>query len=146
MVYVDFKVVKAAVSIEDAANLLKLKLNTSKTQLRGACPGCSNGDERILVINLADIRLASHIALAQHSSSAHAAKLIVPCVVWMVFANPSDAKTKWGSAYPLLTGCLASVMARICLGLVTLVLLGGRTLRPCPRAYCFFPRFHKRGG
>ncbi len=50
MVYVDFKAVKAAVSIEDAANLLKLKLNTSKTQLRGACPGCSNGDERILVI------------------------------------------------------------------------------------------------
>jgi hypothetical protein len=46
MVYVDFKAVKAAVSIEDAANFLKLKLNASKTQLRGACPGCSNDDER----------------------------------------------------------------------------------------------------
>jgi hypothetical protein len=37
MVYVDFKAVKAAVLIEDAANFLKLKLNASKTQLRGAC-------------------------------------------------------------------------------------------------------------
>jgi hypothetical protein len=38
MVYVDFKAVKAAVSIEDAANLLKLKLNTSKTQTTWRVP------------------------------------------------------------------------------------------------------------
>jgi DNA primase len=48
--YIDFKAIKAAVSIEDAANLLKLTLKANKNQLRGACPGCSNEDERILVI------------------------------------------------------------------------------------------------
>ena len=50
MVYVDFKAIKAAVSIEDAANLLKLTLKKSGNQLRSACPACGNEDERILVI------------------------------------------------------------------------------------------------
>jgi DNA primase len=50
MPYVDFKAVKAAVSIEDAANLLKLSLKKSGNQLRGGCPACGNEDERILAI------------------------------------------------------------------------------------------------
>jgi hypothetical protein len=37
---VDFKAIKAAVSIEDAANLLKLPLKKSGNQLRGNCPAC----------------------------------------------------------------------------------------------------------
>jgi hypothetical protein len=40
MPYVDFKAVKAAVSIEDAANLLKLPLKKSGNQLRRNCPAC----------------------------------------------------------------------------------------------------------
>jgi DNA primase len=49
MPYVDFKAIKAAVSIEDAANLLKLPLKKSGNQLRSNCP-CGNEDERIVVI------------------------------------------------------------------------------------------------
>src|SRR4029453_17209011 len=37
---VDFKAIKAAVSIEDAANLLKLPLKKSGNKLRGNCPAC----------------------------------------------------------------------------------------------------------
>src|ERR1039458_321419 len=48
--FIDFKALKASVSIEDAANLLKLTLKAEKAQLRGACPACGNDDERILVI------------------------------------------------------------------------------------------------
>jgi DNA primase len=50
MPYVDFKAIKAAVSIEDAANLLKLPLKKSGNQLRSNCPACGNEDERIVVI------------------------------------------------------------------------------------------------
>src|SRR3981189_3948027 len=50
MPYVDFKAIKAAVSIEDAANLLTLSLKKSGNQLRGGCPACGNDDERILAI------------------------------------------------------------------------------------------------
>jgi hypothetical protein len=50
MPYVDFKAIKAAVSIEDAANLLKLPLKKSGAQLRSACPACSNDDERTIVL------------------------------------------------------------------------------------------------
>jgi DNA primase len=50
MPYVDFKTIKAAVSIEDAANILKLELKKSGNQLRGGCPACGNTDERILAI------------------------------------------------------------------------------------------------
>jgi hypothetical protein len=42
MPYVDFKAIKAAVSIEDAANLLKLALKKS--------PACGNDDERTIVL------------------------------------------------------------------------------------------------
>ena len=38
MPYVDFKAIKAAVSIEDATNLLKLTLKKSGNQLRSKCP------------------------------------------------------------------------------------------------------------
>jgi hypothetical protein len=48
--YVDFMAIKAAVSIEDAANLLKLTLKKSGKQLRSNCPACGNEDERIVVI------------------------------------------------------------------------------------------------
>src|ERR1700709_1781348 len=50
MPYLDFKAIKAAVSIEEAANLLKLSLKKSGNQLRGGCPACGNDDERILAI------------------------------------------------------------------------------------------------
>ena len=50
MPYVDFKAIKEAVSIEDAANLLNLSLKKSGNQLRTSCPACKPGDERILVI------------------------------------------------------------------------------------------------
>ena len=37
-------------------------------------------------------------------------------------------------------------MERICLRRATLVQLDGRTLRPCRRACCSFPKFRMRGG
>ncbi len=46
----DFKAIKAVVSIEDAANLLKLALKKSSNQLPGPCPACGEGDERTLAI------------------------------------------------------------------------------------------------
>jgi DNA primase len=48
--FVDFKAIKAAVSIEDAANILKLDLKKSGNQLRGGCPACGNDDDRILAV------------------------------------------------------------------------------------------------
>jgi DNA primase len=48
--FIDFKAIKAAVSIEDAANLLNLTLKKSGNQLRSGCPACKPDDERILVI------------------------------------------------------------------------------------------------
>jgi hypothetical protein len=50
MPYVDFMAIKAAVSIEDTANLLKLTLKKSGNKLRSNCPACGNEDERIVVI------------------------------------------------------------------------------------------------
>jgi DNA primase len=48
--FIDFKALKERVSIEDAANILKLDLKRSSNQLRGRCPACGNDDERILAI------------------------------------------------------------------------------------------------
>jgi DNA primase len=48
--YIDFKAIKEAVSIEDAAHLLNLQLKRSANQLRGGCPACGNDDERILAV------------------------------------------------------------------------------------------------
>ena len=48
--FIDFKALKASVSIEDAASLLTLDLKKSGNQLRGKCPACGNDDERILAI------------------------------------------------------------------------------------------------
>jgi DNA primase len=48
--FIDFKAIKAAVSIEDAANLLNLTLKKSGNQLRGGCPACGNDDDRILAL------------------------------------------------------------------------------------------------
>src|SRR4051794_35626232 len=48
--YLDFRAIKAAVSIEQAAEKLKLTLKKSGSQLRGKCPACSDGDERSLAI------------------------------------------------------------------------------------------------
>lgn len=50
MAYVDFKEIKAQVSIKQAAEILNLKVKPSKNQLRGACPACNQGDDRALVI------------------------------------------------------------------------------------------------
>jgi DNA primase len=48
--FIDFKALKAAVSIGDAAELLNLTLKKSNNQLRGKCPACGDGDERTLAI------------------------------------------------------------------------------------------------
>ena len=74
MPYVDFKAIKEAVSIEDAANLLNLSLKKSGNQLRSGCPACKPDDERILVITPArglfycfDAKVGGDcIALVQH--------------------------------------------------------------------------------
>lgn len=89
MPYTDFKAVKAAVSIEDAANLLKLFLKKSGNQLRGGCPACGNDDERILAITPArglfycfDAKTGGDcIALVQHITGLDvkdAAEYLVP--------------------------------------------------------------------
>jgi hypothetical protein len=48
--FIDFKAIKAEVSIEDAANLLKLALKKSGSQFRSTCPACGNEDERTIVL------------------------------------------------------------------------------------------------
>jgi hypothetical protein len=48
--FLDLRAIRAAVSIEDAAHLLKLPLKKSGNQLRSNCPSCGNEDERIFVI------------------------------------------------------------------------------------------------
>jgi hypothetical protein len=50
MPYKEFKAIKAAVSIEDAANPLKLSVKKSGNQSRSNCPACGNEDERIVVM------------------------------------------------------------------------------------------------
>lgn len=50
MPFIDFREIKQRVSIEDAANILKLTLKKSGNQLRGGCPACRNEDERILAL------------------------------------------------------------------------------------------------
>lgn len=47
---VDFADIKARVSIEQAAKLLKLDLHQEKQQLRGCCPACGDTDPRKLVL------------------------------------------------------------------------------------------------
>jgi DNA primase len=74
MAYVDFAAIKAAVSIEDAANILKLTTKKNGNQLRSSCPACKPDDERILVITPArglfycfDAKIGGDcIALVQH--------------------------------------------------------------------------------
>ncbi|MBS4082914.1 MAG: hypothetical protein KGZ73_05135 [Rhizobiales bacterium] len=48
--YLDFQKIKESVSIEDAAKRLNLKLKQSGNQLRGECPSCKSGNERVLAI------------------------------------------------------------------------------------------------
>lgn len=50
MAYVDFAALKEAVTIEQAADYLGLALKVSNKQLRGACPACQSGGDRILAI------------------------------------------------------------------------------------------------
>jgi CHC2 zinc finger len=50
MPYIDFAAVKAAHSIEDAAQRLGLKLSKSGAQFRAPCPACNSGGDRALVI------------------------------------------------------------------------------------------------
>lgn len=46
----DFQQVKEAVSLEQAAQFLGLKLKPSQHQLRGACPRCNAGGDRTLAL------------------------------------------------------------------------------------------------
>jgi DNA primase len=48
--FIDFKAIKANVSIEDAANSLKLTLKKSGAQFRTSCPACGNDNERFIVL------------------------------------------------------------------------------------------------
>lgn len=50
MSFVDFEVIKAAVTLEQAAEFLKLELKPSNKQLRGPCPRCDSESDRALVI------------------------------------------------------------------------------------------------
>lgn len=51
MAYVDFEAIKKAVSIDQVADWLSIKLKPqSNGQLRGLCPLCEKGDERSFVI------------------------------------------------------------------------------------------------
>lgn len=50
MPYIDFATLKEAVTIEQAAEYLGLQLKVSNKQLRGPCPACQSGGDRILAI------------------------------------------------------------------------------------------------
>lgn len=48
--YIDFNEVKAAISIERAADLLNLQLSPSGNhQMRGPCPACQSGDRTLVI-------------------------------------------------------------------------------------------------
>ena len=48
--FIDFKAIKASVSIEEAANSLMLTLKKSGAQFRTSCPACGNDNERTIVL------------------------------------------------------------------------------------------------
>jgi DNA primase len=50
--YIDFKVLKQRVSVEDVSKMLDLNLTQSgeDNQYRGSCPRCNDGGERALVV------------------------------------------------------------------------------------------------
>ena len=48
--YIDFQELKSRVSIEQAIQLLGLQLKPAGTQLRGPCPTCKFGGDRVLVV------------------------------------------------------------------------------------------------
>lgn len=50
MPYIDFAAVKEAVSIGQAVERLGLRMTKSGAQLRGACPACKAGGDRVLVV------------------------------------------------------------------------------------------------
>lgn len=50
MTYIDFAVVKASVSLEDAMCFLNLTLKKTGNQWRGKCPTCDSSNDRALVI------------------------------------------------------------------------------------------------
>lgn len=50
MPFVDFAELKTRVSIEQAAQMLGLKLTPNGSQYRGACPACQTGGDRALVV------------------------------------------------------------------------------------------------
>ncbi|MEQ9135738.1 MAG: CHC2 zinc finger domain-containing protein [Thalassobaculum sp.] len=50
MPFVDFAALKERVKIEEAAEMLGLRLKTTGQQLRGPCPVCESGGDRALVI------------------------------------------------------------------------------------------------
>lgn len=50
MPYIDFQEVKARVSIEQAAQMLGLKLAKSGAQFRAPCPACKEGGDRALAV------------------------------------------------------------------------------------------------
>jgi DNA primase len=74
MPFVDFSAVKAAISIEQAAQFLGLQLKQAGLQFRSPCPSCKDGGDRALVITpakglfycFADRKGGDVIALAAH--------------------------------------------------------------------------------
>lgn len=83
--FIDFEQLKAAVSIEQAAEYLGLHLKSSGRQLRGPCPACNAGGERALAITPEKqlyfcfsseiggdcIRLVAHIRGMKQQEAAH---------------------------------------------------------------------------
>ena len=51
MPYIDFQELKARVSIEQAIQILGLQLKPAGNQLRGPCPTCKTGGDRVLVVS-----------------------------------------------------------------------------------------------
>ena len=54
MPFVDFAELKTRVSIEQAMQMLGLKLVMHGSQYRGACPACQTGGDRALIVTPAE--------------------------------------------------------------------------------------------
>jgi hypothetical protein len=63
MPYIDFQELKSRVSIEQAIQLLGLRLKPSYDQLRGPCPTCKFGGDRVLAVSPSKSMFYCHAGL-----------------------------------------------------------------------------------
>jgi len=61
--YIDFQELKSRVSIEQAIQLLGLRLKPSYDQLRGPCPTCKFGGDRVLAVSPSKSMFYCHAGL-----------------------------------------------------------------------------------